>query len=55
VVLPKRNAKDLRDLPENVRHEMEFLLADTIDDVFRFVISALMAEPEPAPAAAVSD
>jgi ATP-dependent Lon protease len=55
VVLPKRNAKDLRDLPENVRQEMEFLFAETIDDVFRFVIPGLMAEPEPAPAAAVSD
>ena len=33
VVLPKANEKDLRDVPENVRREMKFLLAGTVDDV----------------------
>jgi ATP-dependent Lon protease len=33
VVLPKANEKDLRDVPENVRREMTFLLASSVDDV----------------------
>ena len=33
VVLPKANEKDLRDIPDNVRREMTFLLAATVDDV----------------------
>jgi ATP-dependent Lon protease len=33
VVLPKANEKDLRDVPENVRREMTFHLAETADDV----------------------
>ena len=33
VVLPKANEKDLRDVPDNVRREMTFLLAATVDDV----------------------
>jgi ATP-dependent Lon protease len=33
VVLPKANEKDLRDVPENVRREMTFHLAETVDDV----------------------
>jgi ATP-dependent Lon protease len=33
VVLPKRNGPDLDDVPERVRDEMTFHLADTYDDV----------------------
>ena len=33
MVLPKANEKDLRDVPENVRSEMTFFLAETVDDV----------------------
>src|SRR3954451_13942473 len=34
VILPKRNGPDLDDVPERVRDEMTFHLADTVDDVF---------------------
>ncbi|MCP0913712.1 endopeptidase La [Legionella sp. 27cVA30] len=34
VIIPKRNAKDLEDLPEEVRQEMEFILAKDVSDVF---------------------
>jgi ATP-dependent Lon protease len=34
VILPKRNGADLDDVPERVRDEMTFHLADTVDDVF---------------------
>ncbi|HEV7757408.1 MAG TPA: endopeptidase La, partial [Acidimicrobiales bacterium] len=33
VILPKRNGADLEDVPERVRDEMTFYLADTVDDV----------------------
>jgi ATP-dependent Lon protease len=33
VILPKRNGADLDDVPDRVRNEMTFYLADTVDDV----------------------
>jgi ATP-dependent Lon protease len=33
VVLPKRNAPDLEDVPERVRNEMTFHLAERYSDV----------------------
>ncbi|NIM94337.1 MAG: endopeptidase La [Anaerolineales bacterium] len=33
VILPKRNDLDLEDVPEDVRKEMEFIFAETVDDV----------------------
>jgi ATP-dependent Lon protease len=45
IVAPKGNAKDLRDLPEHVRKEMEFLFVDRIDDVFRHTIPGLISGP----------
>ena len=38
-VLPKRNEADLDDLPEELREEMTFVLAETLDDVARVVPS----------------
>jgi ATP-dependent Lon protease len=34
VILPKRNEPDLDDVPEDVRKEMKFILADQVDQVF---------------------
>jgi ATP-dependent Lon protease len=33
VVLPRRNEIDLDDVPEEIRNQMEFILADTVSDV----------------------
>jgi ATP-dependent Lon protease len=33
VILPRGNQKDLRDLPEEVRREMEFIFAERIEEV----------------------
>ena len=33
VILPKRNEKDLEDVPANVRQEMQFRFVETMDDV----------------------
>ena len=49
VVMPKANAKDLRDLPEHVRNEMEFFFAERIDEVFAQTVPGLL-KPAPAPA-----
>jgi len=48
VVMPRANAKDLRDLPEHVRDEMEFIFAERIDEVFAATLPALLPEPTPA-------
>ncbi len=41
VVMPKANQKDLRDLPEDVRKEMEFVFAERVEDVLRTVVPGL--------------
>jgi ATP-dependent Lon protease len=41
VILPEDNAKDLRDLPEEVRNEMQFILASRIEDVLAAAIPAM--------------
>jgi len=33
VILPKRNEKDLEDVPDSVRAEMQFIFVDTMDEV----------------------
>jgi ATP-dependent Lon protease len=39
IVLPRDNEPDLEELPEEARNELEFILADTIDDVFAVAFS----------------
>ncbi|HHF7365945.1 TPA: endopeptidase La [Legionella bozemanae] len=34
VILPKRNAKDLEDLPDKVRQKMKFIFAEDVSEVF---------------------
>ena len=45
VILPRGNQKDLRDLPEEVRKEMEFIFADRVEDVLRAVVPGLIMAP----------
>jgi ATP-dependent Lon protease len=33
VILPRENERDLEDVPEELRHELEFVLADAAEDV----------------------
>jgi ATP-dependent Lon protease len=55
VILPSENEHDLDDLPAETRKELEFTLADSIDDVLAVAFStngaAAGAAPEPMPAA----
>jgi len=39
VILPKENQKDLRELPDPVRSEMEFIFAENIEDVLKAALS----------------
>jgi ATP-dependent Lon protease len=41
VILPKENEKDLRELPDHVRTEMEFILVERIEDVLAAAVPAL--------------
>ena len=38
VILPKRNDKDLDDVPQSVREAMTFHLASRVDDVLKFAL-----------------
>ncbi len=42
VILPRGNQKDLRDLPEEVRKEMEFIFADRVEDVLAEMLPGLV-------------
>jgi len=42
MILPRDNEKDLRDLPEHVRKEMTFVLADRIEDVIAAALPAVL-------------
>lgn len=44
VIIPKDNQKDLAELPENVRKEMEFILATRIEDALSAALPALSAK-----------
>ena len=41
VIMPKANQKDLRDLPEEVRKEMQFIFAQRVEDVLQTAIPQL--------------
>ncbi len=45
VMLPRGNQKDLRDLPDEVRKEMEFLFADRVEDVLAEMLPGLRLAP----------
>jgi ATP-dependent Lon protease len=48
VVLPRDNEQDLRDLPEPVRREMQFILAERIEDVLAATLPDLAQRTEAA-------
>jgi len=38
VIIPKRNDKDLTDIPKYIKKDMEFVFADTVDDVLKVAL-----------------
>jgi ATP-dependent Lon protease len=51
VILPKRNEKDLEDVPEAIRQEMEFVFVEKIDEVLDKALSAAGTASQPLRAA----
>ncbi len=51
VVLPRDNEKDLRELPDHVRGEMEFVLCERIDEVLSATVPALAQRLQMVPVA----
>jgi ATP-dependent Lon protease len=44
VILPKRNRKDLDDIPKYIKKDMEFVFAETMDDVLRVALKKNSSE-----------
>jgi ATP-dependent Lon protease len=38
VLLPKRNERDLKEIPDEVKNELEFYFADTVEDALHFIL-----------------
>jgi ATP-dependent Lon protease len=51
VILPRDNEKDLRELPAQVRNEMEFILCERIDEVLSAAVPALAQRLQLSPVA----
>jgi ATP-dependent Lon protease len=45
VILPRRNEPDLEDVPEDVRKEIKFVLADTVEDVLAAALVGGLPKP----------
>lgn len=45
VILPKDNEKDLDDIPEDVKSDLEFLLVETVEDVIKETIGIDLPKP----------
>jgi ATP-dependent Lon protease len=52
VMLPKRNQKDLHDVPEETRRKLGFIWLETVDDAMSFALTRVGRAPEPKPALA---
>src|SRR5206468_1752557 len=46
VILPRRNEKDLEDVPEPVRRAMRFVFVDTVEEVLEHALEPAQAERE---------
>ena len=42
IILPKQNAKDLDDIPKNVRKDLQFILAEHMDEVLKVALTRAM-------------
>jgi ATP-dependent Lon protease len=52
VILPQANTQDLLELQEEVRRDMTFVPAATLEDVLKVALPAVAADVDTAPAAA---
>jgi ATP-dependent Lon protease len=54
VILPKRNERDLDDVPQEAREAMEFIFAEDMTEVIAAALEATPSSPEVGPKSAVS-
>jgi ATP-dependent Lon protease len=45
IILPMRNEKDLDDVPEEIRKELDFVLVERVDEVFEAALSDEIVPP----------
>ncbi len=55
IILPKRNEKDLDDLPEQIRQELRFIFAEQVSDVFDAALCPASSVPTPSDGYAFGD
>jgi ATP-dependent Lon protease len=55
VILPKRNDKDLDDVPDEVRQAMQFLLVEQVDEVLKAALEPRQAPKAKGPASKTAD
>ncbi len=44
IILPKSNAKDLEDIPKNVRKDLQFILAEHMDEVLKVALTKALPQ-----------
>ena len=49
VILPKKNEKDLRDIPEEIRKQVKLVLADSMDQVLEAALRRARSRSRPSP------
>lgn len=49
VILPKANKKDIDDIPKNVRHDMQFILAEHMDEVLKVALTRALPKEKKLP------
>src|SRR5213079_981670 len=47
IILPRDNEMDLRELPDNVREELDFVLADRVEDVLQAALPEIGQRLQP--------
>ncbi len=47
VILPKQNAKDLEDIPKNVKKDLQFILAEHMDEVLKVALAKALPVEKP--------
>ena len=45
MILPRENLRDLEDVPEDVRSELAFVPADTVEDVVKEALGITLTRP----------
>jgi ATP-dependent Lon protease len=49
IIIPKRNKKDLEDIPKHIRNDMEFLPVETVDEVLAIALKPVKGGVKKAP------